>query len=131
MSTGILKALMQLFAIITREGNEESSQSAREIVAIFLQQQLNKELVSVYLGLYDEFYQKHHAKKRDGVSKNKKRTSLNSVKVLRICTQINEELEQKEKYAVLVRLIEFISSFAQIDEQDWEFVETVAETFNI
>jgi ABC transport system ATP-binding/permease protein len=131
MSTGILKALMQLFAIITREGNEESSQSAREIVAILLQQQLNKELVSVYLGLYDEFYQKHHAKKRDGVSKNKKRTSLNSVKVLRICTQINEELEQKEKYAVLVRLIEFISSFAQIDEQDWEFVETVAETFNI
>lgn len=131
MSTGILRALMQLFAIIAREGSENSSHSGREIVAIFLQQQLNKELVTEYLALYDEYYQKHHAKKRTGASKNKKRTSLNSVKVLRICTQINEELEQKEKYVVLVRLIEFISSFAQSDEQDWEFVETVAETFNI
>ena len=38
----------------------------------------------------------------------RKRRSLNSVKVLRICTQINEELEQKQKVIVLVEVLEFI-----------------------
>ncbi|MEO0405282.1 MAG: hypothetical protein AAF193_10455, partial [Bacteroidota bacterium] len=90
MSAGILKALMQLFAIIAR-GNESESTSddGRAIVAMFLRQQLNKELVQKYLELYEEFRSKNSGKKRD-TNRKKKRTSLNSVKVLRICTKINE-----------------------------------------
>ncbi|NQX92495.1 MAG: ATP-binding cassette domain-containing protein, partial [Flavobacteriales bacterium] len=132
MSAGILKALMQLFAIIARGNDSDSSTSddGRAIVAMFLRQQLNKELVQKYLELYEEFRSKSSGKRRD-ISKSKKRTSLNSVKVLRICTKINEELAQKEKYYVLIRLIEFITAFNEINEQEWEFVETVADTFNI
>ncbi|MBL0051259.1 MAG: hypothetical protein IPP29_06915 [Bacteroidetes bacterium] len=36
--------------------------------------------------------------------------SVNSVKVLRICTEINSELNQKQKQIVLIRLIEFAYS---------------------
>ncbi|HTL80512.1 MAG TPA: ATP-binding cassette domain-containing protein, partial [Bacteroidia bacterium] len=52
-------------------------------------------------------------------------------KVLRICTQINEELTQRQKIVVLLRLIEFIHSSYEISEQELEFVQTVSETFNI
>src|ERR1044071_583360 len=128
MSERILKALMQLFAIIAKVDGVTSA--SRGIVESFLKQQLSLELVDQYLTLFDEFLEAHHqvAKRKDGSAK---RTSLNSVKVLRICTQINEELTQKQKVVVLIRLIEFIHSSNEISEQELEFVQTVSETFNI
>ncbi|MCB0401686.1 MAG: ATP-binding cassette domain-containing protein [Flavobacteriales bacterium] len=127
MSERILKALMQLFSIVSEA--EEVSDKSRRIVASFLQQQLNQQLVDEYLKLYDEFIEAKTRKSADG--KQKKRTSVNSVKVLLICTQINEELAQKQKIVVLIRLLEFIYANETVSEQEMEFVSTVAETFNI
>jgi ABC-type multidrug transport system ATPase subunit len=128
MSERILKALMQMFAIIARVNGVNDS--GRFIVQSFLKQQLNQELVDQYLAIFDEYLEVHHnvSKKKDGSAK---RTSLNSVKVLKICTQINGELTQVQKVVVLIRLIEFISSNEDISEQEMEFVITVSETFNI
>lgn len=122
---------MQLFAIIARSGGDDNVDSGRDTVAVFLRQQLNKDLVKKYLTVYDEFVEKNQSKKSNKKETSRKRTSLSSVKVLRICTQINEELAQKEKFFVLIRLLEFITAFDETGEQEWEFVETVAETFNI
>jgi ABC-type multidrug transport system ATPase subunit len=130
MSERILKALMQMFAIIARV--DGMNDSGRLIVQSFLKQQLNQELVEQYLKLFDEFLDAHHSvkKTKDGSAK---RTSLNSVKVLRICTQINSELTQVQKVVVLIRLLEFINSNSDtgVTEQEMEFVKTVADTFNI
>lgn len=128
MSERILRALMQLFAIIAKVDGVTSA--SRGIVESFLKQQLSLELVDEYLKVFDEFLEQHHqvSKRKDGTAK---RTSLASVKVLRICTQINEELAQKQKVVVLLRLIEFIHSSNEISEQELEFVQTVSETFNI
>ena len=123
MSAGILRALMQLFAIIAGANKA----SGREIVAVFLRQQLNKELVNQYLALYEDFAEKFHRNK----GSSEKRTSMASVKVLRICDQINEELQQKEKLFVVVRLLEFICDFSEREQQEWEFIQTVSEAFNI
>jgi ABC-type multidrug transport system ATPase subunit len=119
---------MQLFAIIAKV--DGVTNTGRNIVQLFLKQQLNQELVDQYLAVFDEFLESHHqvAKKKDGSAK---RTSLNSVKILKICTEINKELEQNQKIVVLIRLLEFIHSSAEISEQENEFVTTVAETFNI
>lgn len=128
MSERILRALMQLFAIIAKV--DGVTNTGRSIVQSFLKQQLNQELVDRYLALFDEFLESHHqvSKKKDGTAK---RTSVNSVKVLKICTEINKELEQNQKVIVLIRLLEFIHSSAEISEQEYEFVSTVADTFNI
>ena len=104
MSERILKALMQLFSIVSDA--EDISDNSRKIVASFLKQQLNQQLVDEYLKLYDNFIEAKTRKSKSG--KAKKRTSVNSVKVLLICTQINEELAQKQKIIVLIRLLEFI-----------------------
>ena len=128
MSERILRALMQMFSIIAKV--DGISNTGRAIVESFLKQQLNKEQVEKYIGIFDEFIeaQQASAKKKDGSAK---RTSLNSVKVLKICSQINQELEQPQKVIVLVRLLEFIHSDENISEQENEFVITVAESFNI
>ncbi|OQY02018.1 MAG: hypothetical protein B6I20_07280 [Bacteroidetes bacterium 4572_117] len=128
MSEKILKALMQLFAIIANP--KSNTTDRRPIVESFLKQQLNKQLVDEYLNEFDYFYaihqQKHKLKNRI-----KKHTSASSVKVLMICTQINKELTQKQKLVVVIRLLEFINSEKDITNQEFEFVSTVASTFHV
>lgn len=135
---------MQLFAIIARVnrdpdtgevikeklGDGNKNGGARRIVESFLTQELNRELVDEYLTVFDQFIETHQGKsiKKDG---KRKRTAVNSVKVLRICTQINEELTQKQKIIVLMRILEFIYANEAVGDQENEFVSTVAETFNI
>ena len=53
MSERILKALMQLFSIVSEA--EDISVNSRKIVETFLNQQLNQQLVDEYLVLYDEY----------------------------------------------------------------------------
>ena len=128
MSERILKALMQLFALVAKV--DSVNNDGRSVVETFLKQQLNAELVNQYLEVFDGYIEKHQkiSKRKEG--KERKRTSVNSVKVLRICTQINEELQQKQKIVVLIRLLEFTFS-GNYSDQEIEFVTTVAETFNI
>lgn len=137
MSERILRALMQLFAIIAKvdevtDPTSEAIESSngRRIVVAFLRTELNEELINHYLKLFDEYLLVHHtgSAKKDG---QKKRTSVNSVKVLRICSQINEELTQRQKMIVLLRIFEFIHANDQVADQEQEFVQTVAESFNI
>lgn len=128
MSERILRALMQMFAIIAKVDGVNNT--GRLIVQSFLKQQLNLEQVETYLKIFDEYLESHlnASKRKEGAQK---RTSLNSVKVLKICTQINQELEQPQKVIVLIRLLEFIYSSNEISPQENEFVVTVADTFNI
>jgi len=119
---------MQLFAIIA--DIDELNNKSRIVVEHFLKQRLAQEQVEVYLGHYDEYLETHHkvSTKKEG---KRKKTSLNSVKVLKICTQINGELEQRQKIFVLLRLVEYINTDKTPTEQELEFVDTVSDVFNI
>ena len=132
MSEKILKALLQLFAIIAK--GDAVAQGARPdnapILERFLRKQFSAEMAAMHMDRYQAFVQAFHAS--GGQSRTgRKRTSLNSVKILKICTQVNEELNQRQKFVVLVHLLEFIQANAEVTEQEAEFVSTVADTFNI
>lgn len=129
MSERILKALMQLFAIIARP--ESNASERRSVVGSFLSQQLNTELVNEYLKVFNNYYEQYQVTSSDSTLR-KKRIAGSSVKVLKICTEINDELTQKQKIIVLLRLLEFIKSDTDvISEQELEFIVTVADTFHI
>jgi ABC-type multidrug transport system ATPase subunit len=125
MSESILKALMRLFAIIAMFEKEDSTDSARSVVESYLKQHLNQEQIIEYLKLFDEYFELHHSKS------GKKRLSANSVKVLTICEQINEQLQQNQKFLVLFQLMEFINKSDGVSEEELDFVKTVSDTFNI
>ncbi|MDD2195672.1 MAG: ATP-binding cassette domain-containing protein [Bacteroidales bacterium] len=137
MSESILKALMQLFAIIghseteQEEQHKEGKSDRRSVVESFLKQQLNQELVREYLKVFDYYYELYQEKQSEK-SLTKKRTSSSSVRVLKICTHINEELTQQQKVVVVVRLLEFVrTNDGTITAQEMAFISTVAETFFI
>ncbi len=127
MSEKILKALMELFAIIASpEGNDKDR---RSVVLSFLSRQLNQELVKDYIRIFDAYYEKHQAL---NVERGNKRIGADSVKVLRICHEINKELAQKQKIIVLVQLFEFVkSNDGEISEQEFAFIRAVADSFYI
>ncbi|HQB76889.1 MAG TPA: ATP-binding cassette domain-containing protein [Tenuifilaceae bacterium] len=129
MSESILKALMQLFAIIAHPESEQDDGDRRAVVENFLKNQLNQELVTEYLKVFDYYYNLYQIKQSEK-GKTKKRTSSSSVRVLKICAQINEELVLQQKVVVLVRLLEFVKTDSgSITEQEMAFISTVSETF--
>ena len=136
MSEEILRALMQLFAIIAKQ-DRGSGESERNFVRSFLSFQLNKTKTEDYLSLYDEYLGEKDEKKPSEeepnlASKKQKLTSVSdSVKTLKICIKINKTLAQKQKVIVLVRLYELLKANNSFTEQRIDIINTAAEGFNI
>lgn len=135
MSEEILKALMQLFAIIAKQ-DEGVVTNEREYVVNFLTQQLNDEAVNEYIKLFDEHAglldEKEEELGDEDKPKKVKLTSVkDSVKILGICKKINKTLTQKQKIVVLVRLYELINADRKFTEQRMAIINTVAEVFKL
>jgi len=130
MSDSILKALMRLFALISIPGSDENER--RKIVQLFLRKQLNKQLTLKYVNIYKDYYNQYQEKYKDQ-QKLHKSISSSSVKLLVVCEQINAELTQRQKFSLMLMLINFVMSGnneaggASIIEK--EFVEAVAHHF--
>lgn len=131
MSEEILKALMQLFAIITKQDTGVSAVE-RNFVESFLKQQLARESVEEYLNLYESFSGYSENTGTESEDKKPKLTSMkDSVRTLAICKKINKTLTQKQKVVVLVRIIELVKSDNNFTPQRKELIETVSSVFNI
>ncbi|MBA3680318.1 MAG: ATP-binding cassette domain-containing protein [Bacteroidetes bacterium] len=137
MSEEILRALMQLFAIIAKQ-DDGSGDSERNFVRSFLSFQLNKTKSEEYLALYDNYLTEDKVVKGiegdDEVptTKKRKRTSVSdSVRTLTICIKINKTLAQKQKVIVLVRLYELLKANNSFTESRIDIINTAAEGFNI
>lgn len=140
MSERILRALMQLFAIVAKvdEVQEENSDEVirihstrgREIIRAFLKSELSSYDVEQYLTFFDNYLNETRGKAFNKAG-GRKRTSLQSVKILRICEQINTELTQRQKFIVLIRVIEFTITDNKQTQKEQDFIKTVADSFRI
>ena len=133
MSEAILKAMMQLFALIVDVDEiQEVSEKERDIIRAFLSRQLNSELTEKYMSIFENYLYHYHHDAIDKESlKKRKRTSLTAVRILSICEQINEELEQQQKIYVIIQLVEYIAYGIVIRDTELDFLQTVATAFNI
>lgn len=125
MSEEILDALMQFFAIISKQ-DDGVMDSEVEYVRSFLVSQLNAEKVESYMQYFNE---------KAGVDKKdteKKLTSVkDSVRILGLCKKINKKLNASQKVVVLVRLFELVNADRNFSDQRMAILNTVAEVFNI
>ncbi|RZT96523.1 ABC-type multidrug transport system ATPase subunit [Ancylomarina subtilis] len=128
MSERILKALMQLFAIIAHP--EGAGEKRRAMVVKYLYRQLDQDSAQEYLNLYNTYYQ-DTVDRNNRRSKRKQVISSRSVRVLRICSEMNKELVARQKIIILIQLLEFLMESDEITDGEKEFVETVADTFNL
>ncbi|MCX6300852.1 MAG: ATP-binding cassette domain-containing protein [Bacteroidia bacterium] len=128
MSEEILKALMELFALIVKQDGG-MIMNEREYVSDFLTKQLTRESVKEYLLLFDvhagPVLEKSAAKEPVAPSVR------DSVKILGICKKINHTLNQQQKVVVLVRLYELVNADRRFTPQRMNIINTVAEVFKI
>ena len=136
MSEEILKALMQLFAIIAKQ-DVGAATNEIEYVKTFLTQQLSDEAVAEYYNLFEQFagigkYEEDESGQSDQEKERKKLTSVkDSVRILGLCKKINKTLTQKQKIVVLVRLFELINADGKFTKQRMAIINTVAEVFKV
>lgn len=127
MSEEILRALMQLFAIIAKQDDGIITEEERTYVENFLLQQINADSAKEYMALFDQFTSSTNAS-----STAKKLTSVrDSVRILGICKKINKTLTQKQKVVVLLRLFELVNTNRNFSEQRMGIIDTVAEVFKV
>lgn len=134
MSEEILKALTQLFGIITKQDGG-ATEKERNFVIGFFQQELDQDSIKEYLELYDKLVgwgEEAEKEENDGKEKKKKLTSVrDSVRTLAICKKINKTLTQKQKVVVLIKLLEMVSADKNFTPQRMEIIDTVSNVFNI
>ncbi|GAF86079.1 unnamed protein product, partial [marine sediment metagenome] len=132
MGESILNALMHLFAIVAMVNRKGVSQKGKTIVKVFLNRYLNEQLTIEYLKLFDN-YQDFY--KREGTQENQEdqqnNQSLISFQTTNVCRQISIELRRNERIIVLLQLMEFVNEDEIITQQEKDFINTVARTFNI
>jgi len=128
MSEEILRALMELFALIVKQDGGMII-SERDYVSGFLNKQLTRESIKEYLALFDD----HAGAVREGLAeKEPVPTSVrDSVKILGICKKINRTLNQVQKVVVLMRLYELVNADRRFTPQRMNIINTVAEVFKI
>ncbi len=133
MSEEILRALMQLFAIIAKQ-DEGAESSEIEYVRNFLTQQLNDDKVKEYFALFEEhagLEENQEEPSANGQKKVKLTSVKDSVRILGLCKKINKTLTQNQKIVVLVRLFELVNADRKFTDQRIAIINTVAEVFKI
>lgn len=128
MSEEILKALMQLFALIVKQDGGMLI-SEREYVVNFLRKQISLESVNEYLEMFDNYSGPVIESATE--TENAPPSVKDSVKIFGICKKINRTLNQSQKVVVLMRLYELVDSDERYTLQRLNIINTVAEVFRI
>lgn len=125
MSEEILKALTQLFAIITKQDGGVTDRE-RLYVIHFFQTELDQDSVQGYVTLYDSY-----SGYGEDEGKSRRISVSDSVKTLGICKKINKTLTQKQKVLVLIKLLELVGPALPVSPQRREIINTVSSVFNL
>lgn len=128
MSEEILRALMELFALIVKQ-DAGMLQSERDYVSAFLQKQLTHQSADEFMTLFLE----NAGPMAAAVGKTEPATSSvrDSIRIFHNCTKINRTLTQEQRVIVLMRCFELISTDGQYTPQRMNIINTIAEVFKI
>lgn len=132
MNESVLRALLQLFALVTEAPDAEGVALARKQVRAFLAPKIATHRLEEYLDQFEDYLGAFSRPAgMTSEKKAKKKSSLSSVKVVMLCEEINEQLSRQGKITVLVRLTEFVHKGGQISFRETGFLETLANVFNV
>ena len=120
MSEPLLKAIIQLFAIVAKE--DEVTQQERDQIVTFLHDHLNQGAVNRYITQFDTYCNEII---NDGSRE------IEHKRLDEICTQINRELAQKQKVVIIMELMTIILADGHISEREEELLLHVGNALNI
>jgi len=128
MSEEILRALMELFALIVKQDGGMLPDE-KDYVTVFLAKQLPHKSADEYMQLFLE--NASPVREEDVNEEPGNPSAKDSVKTLSICKTINTTITREQKIIVLSRCFELINSGKQYTPQRMNIINTIAEVFRV
>ncbi|MCU0358275.1 MAG: ATP-binding cassette domain-containing protein [Cyclobacteriaceae bacterium] len=131
MSEELLKAVIQLFAIVARE---RITDDERNNIKEFLGMHLNRDATKFYLNLFDEFC------KSENIDTNRDLNSLDKdtvqfvddwAKIMQISKQVNQALTMQQKLVLIIKIIELVHSDGEISERQENLIFYIGQALKI
>lgn len=128
MSDPVLKIIIRLCSLFSNIDENTDQQRTRELIQSYLGNHTKNEFIDQFLYVYDFYLDQQQTKKSENFLK---KASLRAVKAIRLINNINKELLQREKYLLVILLLEIIRFKKKILPEEYDFIETVAISFNL
>jgi ABC-type multidrug transport system ATPase subunit len=131
MSEELLKAILQLFAIVARE---RITDTERNNIKDFLSVHLNREATNYYIKLFDEFSQSHEIDSRQELSNLDADTQQfvdDWAKIMRIVKQVNQALTMQQKIVLIVKIIELVFADDDISERQGNLIFYIGQALKL
>ncbi len=131
MSEELLKAILQLFAIVARE---HITDVERNNIKDFLSLHLNREATNYYLKLFDEFSQSHEIDKRQeliNLDADTQQFVDDWAKIMKIVKQVNQALTMQQKIVLIVKIIELVFADDEISERQGNLIFYIGQALKL
>jgi ABC transport system ATP-binding/permease protein len=131
MSEELLKAIIQLFAIVARE---RITDDERTNVKEFLSLHLNREATAYYLKLFDELTKSHKIDSKQDLSSLDEDTQQfvdDWAKIMQIVKQVNQALTMQQKFVLVVKIIELVSSDSTISDRQGNLIFYIGQALKL
>ncbi len=133
MSEELLKAIIQLFAIVTRERITEDE---RNDIKEFLSLHLNRDAIKFYLNLFDEFAISYKEAEPEAPASGsidlETRQFVNDwAKIMQITKKVNQALTVQQKQVLIVKIIELVNVDSEISERQSNLIFYIGQALKI
>lgn len=131
MSEELLKAIIQLFAIVARERITEDE---RANIKEFLGLHLNREATTYYLKLFDEFCDVHHlnaAQDSTTLDPDTQQFIDDWSNIMKIIKQVNRALIMQQKLVLVIKIIELVYADEEISDRQANLIFYIGQALKI
>ncbi|MCS6974185.1 MAG: ATP-binding cassette domain-containing protein [Cyclobacteriaceae bacterium] len=127
MSEELLKAIVQLFAIVARERiTEDERNNIRE----FLGFHLNRDSVKFYLNLFEEYAAKQ-PQPGTGLDAETQLFVDEWSRIMQISRQVNQSLTRQQKLVLIIKIIELVYADGHISERQENLIYYIGQALKI
>lgn len=131
MSEELLKAIIQLFAIVARE---RITDDERNKIKEFLSHHLNRNEIKYYLELFEEFAHSYRLQPALELSSLDEETAQfvdDWSRIMQIVRQVNQALTMQQKLVLVIKIIELVYSDATLSERQSNLIFYIGQGLRI
>lgn len=131
MSEELLKAIIQLFAIVARE---RITDDERANITEFLRLHLNRDAIKYYLNLFDEFCKAGEANVRfdnDVMDSETQQFVDDWSRIMGIVKQVNQALTRQQKLVLVTKIIELVFADYNISERQANLIYYIGQALKL
>lgn len=130
MSEELLKAIIQLFAIVARE---RVTDDERNNIKEFLALHLNRDAIKFYLNLFDELAtsEKKYYEQTETLDEETQQFVDDWAKIMQITKKVNQALTSQQKLVLIIKIIELVFADNDISERQGNLIFYIGQALKI